>query len=49
MYAAYLIGKLGGLEEYASVAKIKENYFDAVILSMHILVRVYVNVVSFFL
>lgn len=47
MYTAYLIGKLGGLEEYASVADVKENYFEAIVLSMNINVRVYVNIVSF--
>jgi hypothetical protein len=47
MYAAYLIGKLGGLEEYASVAEVKENYFEAIVLSMNINVKVYVNIVSF--
>ncbi|XP_025424900.1 DIS3-like exonuclease 2 isoform X2 [Sipha flava] len=44
MYAAYLIGKLGGLEEYASVAEVKENYFEAIVLSMNINVKVYVNI-----
>lgn len=46
IYAACLIGKLGGIEEYASVMEVKENYFEATVLSMNINVRVYVNIVS---
>jgi len=45
MYAACLIGKLGALEVYASIMEIKENYFEATVLSMNINVRVYVNIV----
>lgn len=46
MYAACLIGKLGGIEEYGSIMEIKEHYFEAVILSMNINLKVYVNNVS---
>ncbi|VVC37803.1 Hypothetical protein CINCED_3A015729 [Cinara cedri] len=46
LYAACLVGKLGGLEEYASVMEVKEHYFEATILTMNINVRVYVNTLS---
>jgi len=46
IYAAYLIGKLGGLEVDAAIMEIKENYFDATVLLMNMNVRVYVNIVS---
>jgi len=43
IYAACLIGKLGDVEEYGTVLEVKENYFEAIVLSMNISVRVYVN------
>jgi len=46
IYAAFLIGKLGGLEVDASIMEVKENYFEATVLSMNMSVRVYVNIVS---
>jgi len=46
MYAACLIGKLEGLEVDAAIMEIKENYFEATVLSMNMNVRVYVNIVS---
>lgn len=46
IYVACLIGKLKGIEEYASIMEVKENYFEATVLSMNINVRVYVNAVS---
>jgi len=46
IYAACLIGKLGGLEVDAAIMEIKENYFEATVLSMNMNVRVYVNIVS---
>ncbi|KAL4084635.1 hypothetical protein QTP88_027564 [Uroleucon formosanum] len=44
IYAACLIGKLGGLEVDAAIMEIKENYFEATVLSMNMNVRVYVNI-----
>lgn len=46
IYIACLIGKLKGIEEYASIMEVKENYFEATVLSLNINVRVYVNAVS---
>jgi len=46
IYAACLIGKLGGLQVDAAIMEIKENYFEATVLSMNMNVRVYVNIVS---
>jgi len=46
IYAACLIGKLGGLEVDASIMEVKENYFEATVLSMNMNIRVYVNIVS---
>lgn len=46
IYAACLIGKLGGLVVDASVMEVKENYFEATVLSMNMNIRVYVNIVS---
>ncbi|KAL5233445.1 hypothetical protein ACI65C_000855 [Semiaphis heraclei] len=44
IYAACLIGKLGGLEVDASIMEVKENYFEATVLSMNMKIRVYVNI-----
>lgn len=44
IYAACLIGKLGGLVVDASVMEVKENYFEATVISMNMNVRVYVNI-----
>lgn len=46
IYAACLIGKLGGLEVDASIMEVKENYFEATVISMNMNVRVYVNISS---
>ncbi|XP_025193320.1 DIS3-like exonuclease 2 [Melanaphis sacchari] len=46
IYAACLVGKLGGLVVDASVMEVKENYFEATVLSMNMNVRVYVNISS---
>ncbi|XP_001942877.1 DIS3-like exonuclease 2 [Acyrthosiphon pisum] len=44
IYAACLIGKLGGLKVDAAIMEVKENYFEATVLSMNMNVRVYVNI-----
>ncbi|XP_050432140.1 DIS3-like exonuclease 2 isoform X2 [Adelges cooleyi] len=44
IYAVCLVNKLGYLDEHAMVMDVKENYFEAVIISMNLNVRTYVNI-----